>query len=931
MKKEGFILLSFILFLALFAISASAVNCGGNVVCNCGNNLNESRVLNASDNLTGCTGNGLNISTNGVVLDCNGTQINGSLLGDGIDNTGFSNVIIKNCYIAGFDIGLYSNGNLNNTFLNLSVTNNLEYGLLFLLSNNNTLNNIISNDNSGVGTVFAMSRNNNISNLTVSGNYIGVWVTSSFDEDDRNHFYDINANSNDLYGIELEDTTINYFERVILTNNTYNGIWAKGAHYNVFNNITSSGNGIGGIYFGTTDSCILSNMSLSDGISIYSSSELGVSENNTLINNNFSGFSVSGNNTVYTNNYINGKIIYYNYSISNYTYDGNTAPNAGLVYCENCNNITVRNLNLSSGGGSGLGIPDTTNSLFENLTINGNAYGISASPTGMLGIETNNTFSNLTIRHNYYYGIYLGSAIKNNLTNIILDDNYFGMNIISDGLLNNGNCDNILNNISLSNSLYCGIEIDGKNNSIFNSSFSKNTFDLCGSSLSNNTYINNQFIDSSNSRMINLINISRTRILNETVYFNISMFYLNGTSCPSCRYNLETSPSETIYNLTNGNNIIGNFTVTRFGLYSLIVNVTDSNNNTAKTKYSFFINESTSTIRYYFRNTNPINSKANDVNVKSLKTSQPTSEEIISDLGRGLIKFNLDDIPQNQTIFAIDSIRLYFLYNASDNPKVGIQRYSDDNITLFDYQQNLGNTTDYNFTNVNFTNLNWTMDYLRNPFSVAVKLTGTGQSLKTNSTNLSYADITYRYIINPEIKSISNTKINLLSATTSATDTTNATIILEGEGNTSLVVGMSDTSSNYIVKRDGVACSETNANCNFTQSNGEINFSNIALGSQHTITIEKIIQAVEEAVGGAARQIGVGTGTKINKTIEEKPQPKKIGLFTRWNINQIIQQNYMFFVFIGLFILIILFLTIRGIKNKNKYRNKIRIKSFYAK
>ena len=246
-----------------------------------------------------------------------------------------------------------------------------------------------------------------------------------------------------------------------------------------------------------------------------------------------------------------------------------------------------------------------------------------------------------------------------------------------------------------------------------------------------------------------------------------------------------------------------------------------------------------------------------------------------------------------------------------------------------DYNKTISNTTNYNFTNVNFTDLNWTMDYLTSFYGLTVKLNGTSPSIKVNSTDLSYIDLTYRYTIGPEIKSISNTNVNLLSATTPSTDINNATIILEGDENesTSMVVQMSDSSSNYLVKRDGVECGASNADCNFTQSNGLINFTNITLGSEHTITIEKIITAVAEAVTGAVTHGGGGIFKK-KKQIEEE-LPKKIGIFRRWNVNELFEKNYMFFVFIGIFTVFVIFLIVRGkIVLQRKISKKVVMKNF---
>jgi len=55
------------------------------------------------------------INASNVVLDCNGSTINGTGSGYGIYNPGFDNVTIKNCTVMNYGYGIYLNSSDNNT------------------------------------------------------------------------------------------------------------------------------------------------------------------------------------------------------------------------------------------------------------------------------------------------------------------------------------------------------------------------------------------------------------------------------------------------------------------------------------------------------------------------------------------------------------------------------------------------------------------------------------------------------------------------------------------------------------------------------------------------------------------------------------------------------------------------------------------------
>ncbi len=158
MKKRYFAIFLMFMF-GLLSFSAFAADCGGDTVCNCGDTLTGSRVLNSSDNLTDCLGNGLNIGADNILIDCNGSIIDGtsSTNSIGVNNTaGYDNFSMRNCEIKEFYFGLKDgnvgpgstadqiseNGTIeNNNFHSLSES---DYNVLLVGSGNLYYNNTFS-------------------------------------------------------------------------------------------------------------------------------------------------------------------------------------------------------------------------------------------------------------------------------------------------------------------------------------------------------------------------------------------------------------------------------------------------------------------------------------------------------------------------------------------------------------------------------------------------------------------------------------------------------------------------------------------------------------------------------------------------------------------------------------------------------------------
>ena len=115
--------------------------------------------------------------------------------------------------------------------------------------------------------------------------------------------------------------------------------------------------------------------------------------------------------------------IYYNYSISNFEFNSINAGDAGTLICAKCENITVKDLNLSNYNQNGLLFFNTSNSSISNVTISDNTYGL------YLDLSSDNIISNITIENNENC-LKLDESSRNYISNIICN---FGMDGLSIG------------------------------------------------------------------------------------------------------------------------------------------------------------------------------------------------------------------------------------------------------------------------------------------------------------------------------------------------------------------------------------------------------------------------------------------------------------------------------------------------------------------
>lgn len=427
-----------------------------------------------------------------------------------------------------------------------------------------------------------------------------VTATTCFNITANNITFDLNGSSitgdddSSEYGIHS-----NGFHNATIMNGHIEdfgqGIFFENSQENNISNMTFNSCVICGIQVSSSNSNSITNNTITNsgnrGFMLVSSSYNVLSGNN-FTSNNYYNFWITAttnehfNNTIDSTNIVQGSgRIYYNYSLSNYVYDLNTAPDAGTLVCGNCDNITIRNLNLEHKNRYGIYFFNTHNSLIENVTTGDNGGA----------------------------GIYFYQSINNTIENCSTIDDvnkgvYFDEKSIS----------NTIKNLNSNNQLY-GISIeDSSHNRVVDSAFSANTFDVdVRTGADNNTFLNcsygtgsdegvtaselirkwyyRVYVNDTNGNGVSNVNITAfnvtddynfnlttnasgwTEIIEIIEYFNdnnVKSYYNNYTIFASY---VDFQPQNKSYNVTSDRNNLKFFFTLEDTVYPLFSNYSDNN------------------------------------------------------------------------------------------------------------------------------------------------------------------------------------------------------------------------------------------------------------------------------------------------------------------------------------------------------------------
>nr|QNO55772.1 hypothetical protein DIJDKDOB_00003 [Methanosarcinales archaeon ANME-1 ERB7] len=520
---------------------------------------------------------------------------------------------------------------------NNSMTDNYHGIILYQSSNSTIVNNDVSSCDAGI--ILYRSSNNNLTQNKMNGNIYNFYISGDMDahynnsidtsntvdgrpiyyvKDEKDQTYEGNINAGFFAAISCDNITVKNLE---LSNN-FVGILFWKTDNSLIQNLTTRSNDKGiSLQYSSNNSITGNNASSNSDYGIFLS---GSSNNNSITGNNASsnyyyGISLSGssnnnltqnkmngniynfyisgdmdahyNNSIDTSNTVDGRPIYYVKDEKDQTYEGNI--NAGFFAAISCDNITVKNLELSNNF-VGILFWKTDNSLIQNLTTRSNDKGIS------LQYSSNNSITGNNASLNTYHGISLsGSSNNNSITGNNASSNYY-YGISLSGSSNNS----ITGNNASSN--YAGIYLyRSSNNNITGNNASSNYAGIYLYRSSNNNITGNNASSNSNHG-IYLYRSSNNNITGNNASSNSNHgIYLSGSS----------------NNSITGNNASSNYD--GFSLYSSSYNNITGNNASSNTYHGISLYGSGNNLIYnnYFNNTK--NAFDNSNNIWNITTKTP--------------------------------------------------------------------------------------------------------------------------------------------------------------------------------------------------------------------------------------------------------------------------------------------------------------------
>jgi parallel beta-helix repeat protein len=405
-------------------------------------------------------------SVGGVIYDGAG----GPWTIGGSPYTLIDNVIVppgKNLTI-GPGVKVYFNGDYTiyvNGFLNATGTESQR-----ILISSNDENNVQINS-----TGHAEIRFNEIKGL-----YNGVKLSSSSKNNLTNNIF-----SNNQAGIELWWSANNHISDNYFTDNNIGiGLWYSSNFNTITNNTIISSIG-GGISAAGSSKNNISNNEISTskyGISLFLSSGNYIYENHIQSGNGY-GIKIeySTNTTVLGNSFINDGIIITGeelFHFSSHTIgDDNLVDGKRIYYYKNEDGITIANIPAGQ-----LILANCTNVLVEDVHVANTSIGLE------LGFSRKIVVTNSSFSFNVKYGIYLLHSSNNTISKSNISSNYEGIFIAFSP-------HNKLTSSDITENSYKGVTIDSSssnriyhNNFINNSDRSRQVYDNTGTNFWNETY-----------------------------------------------------------------------------------------------------------------------------------------------------------------------------------------------------------------------------------------------------------------------------------------------------------------------------------------------------------------------------------------------------------------------------------------------------------
>ena len=501
-----------------YVVNANTTICQGTYLMN-DSEGNGSIIINASD----------------VILNCNGSTIQGNGTGYGLISSNMSNVTILNCNVRNYSQGIYLNMTPGN-IINTNSTSNAQNGVYLDHSNNCNLSNVnLSSNTQGVYLYYSYYAN--ITNSTINHNggsgisaYYGRYASIKNNTFESNGGSGValkyssygNVTNNRIYSNKKGVYVYHYTSGVSIVNNTISQSSDKNIDLNkvystnVINNTIANGSSYGiYVYFGQP-SYIIHNKIYNNvnGIFINDYASKTNIENNSVFSNHGFGIEIGWagnhvsltNNSIYNNSGINFMVLGSNSKDYNVTVaPSNRVNNFPIIYLFNVSDVVVNASNKTE---------HITAAYCKNITISH----VNINSGDRIGLISTNyskiEYSNVL---NSYQGIYLQGGVHD----LTADNNNISSNhhegIYTDGVYHL----NLINN-TISNNHKQGIGYGTLHNSyIFNNTFSGNSKGFWVNPSYNNVILNNTIISNSEEGIYLQGGSRYNLIANNTVEYNL--------------------------------------------------------------------------------------------------------------------------------------------------------------------------------------------------------------------------------------------------------------------------------------------------------------------------------------------------------------------------------------------------------------------------